>query len=33
MDAVIEDTAVAEVTEKDTEDRTEWAWKICCGDQ
>ena len=32
MDAVKEDMAVAEVTEEDAEDRTEWRWKICCGD-
>ena len=24
--------ALAEVTEQDTEDRTEWRWKIRCGD-
>ena len=28
MDAVREDMAVVEVTEKDTEDRTKWRWKI-----
>ena len=27
-----EDVAEAEVTEKDAEDRTEWRWKIRCGD-
>ena len=32
MDAVREDMAVIEVTEEDAEDRTEWRWKICCGD-
>ena len=32
MDAVSEDMAVAEVTEKDAEDRTKWRWKICCCD-
>ena len=31
MDAVREDMAVAEVTEEDAEDRTEWRWKIRCG--
>ena len=31
-DAVKEDMAEVEVTEEDTEDRSEWRWKICCGD-
>ena len=32
MDAVREDMAVVEVTEEDAEDRTEWRWRIHCGD-
>ena len=32
MDVVREDMAVAEATEEDAEDRTEWRWKIRCGD-
>ena len=32
MDAVREDMAVVEVTEKDAEGRTKCRWKICCGD-
>ena len=32
MDAVRGDMARAEVTEEDAEDRTEWRWKILCGD-
>ena len=32
MDVVKEDMAVVEVTEEDAEDRTEWRWKIRCGD-
>ena len=31
MDAVREDMAVVEVTEEDTEDRTEWRWRVHCG--
>ena len=31
MDAVKGDMAVVEVTEEDAEDRTEWRWKIRCG--
>ena len=31
-DAVREDMAGAEVTEGDAKDRTEWRWKIRCGD-
>ena len=31
MDVVKEDMAEVEVTEKDTEDRTRWRWKICFG--
>ena len=27
-----DDMAVVEVMEEDAEDRTEWRWKICCGD-
>ena len=30
MDAVREDMAVAEMTEEDAEDMTEWRRKICC---
>ena len=30
MDAVREDMGVAEVTEEDAEDRTEWRWKTRC---
>ena len=32
MDAVRENMAVVEVTEEDIADRTEWRWKIRCGD-
>ena len=32
MDAVKEEMAVAEVTEEDAEDKTEWRWKIRFGD-
>ena len=32
MDVLNEDMAVVEVTEEDTEHRTEWRWKIRCGD-
>ena len=32
MDAVRNDMAVAEVTDQDTEDRTERRWNIRCGD-
>ena len=32
MDAVREDMTVVEVTEEDAEDRTEWRWRIHCGD-
>ena len=32
MDAVREDMSVVEVTDEDAEDRTEWRWKIRCGD-
>ena len=32
MDAVREGTTVAEVTEQDAEDRSEWRWQIRCGD-
>ena len=31
-DVVKEDMAEVEVTEKDTEDRSNWRWKIRCGD-
>ena len=31
MDAMREDMTVIEVTEEDTEDRSKWRWKICCG--
>ena len=31
MDAVREDMAVAEVTEHDSENRTEWRWNILLG--
>ena len=32
MDVVKEDMAEVEVTDEDTEDRSNWRWKICCGD-
>ena len=32
MDVVKEDMAAVEVTEEDTEDRSNWRWKIRCGD-
>ena len=32
MDVVKEVMAEVEVTEEDTEDRSNWRWKICCGD-
>ena len=32
MDVVKEDMAGVEVMEEDTEDRSNWRWKICCGD-
>ena len=32
MDAVRKDMAEVEVTEKDTDDRNNWRWKIRCGD-
>ena len=32
MDVVKEDKAEVEVTEEDTEDRSNWRWKIRCGD-
>ena len=32
MDALREDMAVVEMTEKDAEDRTVWRWESCCGD-
>ena len=32
MDVVKEDMAEVEVTEEDTEVRTNWRWKIRCGD-
>ena len=32
MDVVKEDMAEVEVTEEDTEDRSNWRWKISCGD-
>ena len=32
MDVVKEDMAEVEVTEEDTEDRTNWRWQIRCGD-
>ena len=32
MDVVKEDMAEVEVTEEDTEDRSDWRWKIRCGD-
>ena len=32
MDAVRKDMAVVEVTEEDAKDKTEWRWKIRCGD-
>ena len=32
MDVVKEDMAEVEVTEEDTEDRTNWRWKMRCGD-
>ena len=32
MDVVKEDMAEVEVTEEDTEDRSNWRWKIRCGD-
>ena len=32
MDVLKEDMAEVEVTEKDTEDRKNWRWKIRCGD-
>ena len=33
MDVVKEDMAEFKVTEKDTEDRNNWKWKIRCGDR
>ena len=32
MDLVKEDMAEVEVTEEDAEDRSNWRWKIRCGD-
>ena len=32
IDVVKEDMAEVEVTEEDTEDRSNWTWKIRCGD-
>ena len=32
MDEVKEDMAAVEVTDKDTEDRNNWRWKIRCSD-
>ena len=32
MDVVKEDMAEVEVTEDDTEYRSNWRWKICCCD-
>ena len=32
MEVVKEDMAEVEVTEEDTEERTNWRWKIRCGD-
>ena len=32
MDVVKDDMAEVEVTEEDAEDRSNWRWKICCGD-
>ena len=32
IDVVKEDMAEVEVTKEDTEDRSNWRWKICCGD-
>ena len=32
MEVVKEDIAEVEVTEEDTEDRTNWKWKIRCRD-
>ena len=32
INAVREDVTVVEVTEDDAEDRTDWRWKIRCGD-
>ena len=32
MDVVKEDMAEVEMTEEDTEDRSNWRWKIRCGD-
>ena len=32
MDVVKEDMAEVQVTEEDTEDRSNWRWKIRCGD-
>ncbi len=32
MDVVKEDMAEVEVTEEDTKDRSNWRWKIHCGD-
>ena len=32
MDVVKEDMAEVEVTEEDTEDRSNWRWKMHCGD-
>ena len=32
MDVVKEDMAEVEVTEEDAEDRSNWRWKIGCGD-
>ena len=31
MDVAKEDMAEVEVTEEDVEDRSNWRWKICCG--
>ena len=32
MDVVKDDMAEVKVTEEDTEDRSNWRWKIRCGD-
>ena len=32
MDAVREDVTAVEVTEEDAEEKTEWRWRIGCGD-
>ena len=32
MDVVKEDTSEVEVTEEDTEYRSNWTWRIRCGD-